>query len=212
MTDNYGLLVSGFDYSTVAEDEFNDWYDTEHVPERERMKGFMRVQRWLGADNPKLSIVSYELESIDVLASPAYRAVALANMSPWSRRMSGRCKRVCRFEAEQILPGQQAAPADAAGMMMFATNMPAEADADFNAWFDEEHIPALSNVAGVLCARRFRMAAGTHRYLAMYHLTAPEVQASADWKAAADTPWTLKMRPYFRDPLRLVLRRYVRTA
>jgi len=44
-----GLLVAGFDYSPVAADEFNDWYDTEHVPERERVPGFMRIERWVGA-------------------------------------------------------------------------------------------------------------------------------------------------------------------
>jgi hypothetical protein len=54
------------------------------------------------------------------------------------------------------------------------------------------------------------MAGGTHRYLALYHLSAPEVQASEAWKEAAGTPWTAKLRPHFKDPLRLVLRRYSR--
>ena len=27
-----GLLVAGFNYATVSEEEFNDWYDTEHIP------------------------------------------------------------------------------------------------------------------------------------------------------------------------------------
>ena len=77
---------------------------------------------------------------------------------------------------------------------------------------DEEHIPALAAVPGCLCARRFKMAGGTLKYLALYHLTAPEVQLSPAWKNAVDTPWTAKMRPHFRDPLRIVLRRYTRKA
>jgi hypothetical protein len=36
-----GLLVAGFDSSPVNPDEFNDWYDTEHVPERRRVPGFV---------------------------------------------------------------------------------------------------------------------------------------------------------------------------
>jgi hypothetical protein len=79
-----------------------------------------------------------------------------------------------------------------------------------NRWFNEEHIPRMSGVPGVLCARRFKMAGGTHRYLAVYHLTSPEVEASQAWKDAAGTPWTAKMRPHFKDPLRLVLKRYRR--
>ena len=52
MAKPYGLLVAGFNYSNAAEDEFNDWYDTEHIPERERTRGFINAQRWLGADDP----------------------------------------------------------------------------------------------------------------------------------------------------------------
>ena len=29
-----GLLFASFDTSPAQEDEFNDWYDLEHVPER----------------------------------------------------------------------------------------------------------------------------------------------------------------------------------
>ena len=208
----YGLLVAGFNYSNAAEDDFNAWYDTEHVPERLRTPGFINAQRWLGADDPKISIATYDLESLDVLQSPAYRAIGGVNLSPWSKHMTAKCQRICRFEAEQTLPGQQAAPADAGAMMMFAMNIPAEVEAEFNAWFTEEHLPALVSVPGCLMGRRFKMAGGTHRYLSMFHLSAPEVQASDAWKKAAGTPWTAKMRPHYRDPLRLVLRRYTRKA
>ena len=40
-----GLLGGGFDYSAVAEDEFNAWYDTEHIPERLRIEGFINAVR-----------------------------------------------------------------------------------------------------------------------------------------------------------------------
>ena len=212
MAKPYGLLVAGFNYANVAADDFNAWYDTEHVPERERTQGFINAQRWLGADDPKISIATYDLESLDVLQSPAYRAIGGVNLSPWSKHVTAKCQRICRFEAEQMLPGRQAGPADAGGMMMYAMNVSAEAEAEFNAWYNDEHIPALAAVPGCLCARRFKMAGGTHHYLALYHLTSPEVQASDAWKKAAGTPWTAKMRPHFRDPLRLVLRRYTRKA
>ena len=68
-----GLLVAGFNFSTVAEDEFNDWYDTEHVPERARTPGFINCERWIGADDPKISIATYDLETLAVLQSPAYQ-------------------------------------------------------------------------------------------------------------------------------------------
>src|SRR5262249_39233753 len=210
-----GLLVAGFDFSAVAEDEFNDWYDTEHIPERQRVPGFVNCERWIGAENPKVAIATYDLESLAVLQSAPYRAIAGPNLSVWSKRVTGKCKRICRFEAEQTLPGNQSAPTEGAeGMLFFAMNPIREAEADFNDWYNKEHVPALGAVPGCLSARRFKIhnaaSDGNHRYLALYHLASPEVCSSAAWRKAAETPWTLKIRPQTRDRLRIVLRRYRR--
>ena len=32
-----GLLFAAFDYAPAKEDEFHDWYDLEHIPERLRV-------------------------------------------------------------------------------------------------------------------------------------------------------------------------------
>jgi len=205
-----GLLVAGLERSAVAADEFDDWYDTEHLPERRRVPGVVTGQRWVGADDPAISIAIYDLEAPDVAQSPAYRAVSGENRSPWSKRISGKCRRICRFVAEQTLPGNRTGPAGAGGMMMFAMNVVPEAEADFNAWYDQEHVPSLAAVPGTLCARRFRIldadSEGRQRYLAVYHLESPGVCSSAPWKKAIETPWTHRIRPQTRDRLRIVLK------
>ena len=35
-----GILIAAMNFRDVAEDEFHDWYDLEHVPERLRVQGF----------------------------------------------------------------------------------------------------------------------------------------------------------------------------
>ncbi len=210
MAQPFGLLVAGFDYSTVAEDEFNDWYDTEHIPERERIKGFINAERWLGIDRSGISIATYDLASLDVLQSQTYRAIAGVNLSPWSKRVTGKCQRICRFEAEQLVPGNRVAPPGAGGLLLFAMNVAPEVESEFNEWYDTEHIPNLSAVPGCLSARRYRANGGSHRYIAIYHLSSPEVCASKTWEGAAITKWTLKLRPYTQDRLRIPLRRYIR--
>lgn len=212
MSKPMGLLVASFNYANAPEDEFNDWYDLEHVPERLRTPGFLNAERWLGADDPRISVVTYDLDSIDVLDRPPYRAVAGENLSPWSRRVIGMCERIGRFDAEQILPGREVGPDTADGMLLIAMNVRPEAETDFNAWYDEEHVPRLKTVPGVLCARRFRTRAGSRKYMAIYHLSAPEVQASEAWATAITTPWQQRMRPLTSDRLRLVLKRYRRKA
>jgi hypothetical protein len=209
-----GLLVAGFDYSPVDESEFNDWYDTEHIPERRAVPGFVNCERWMAADGSKIAIATYDLQTLDVLQSGPYRAIAGENLSPWSKRVTAKANRLGRFEAEQLPPGNAVAPEGAGGMLFFAMNVVPEAEADFNAWYDEEHIPRLSAVPGVLSARRFRIVTASseaqHRYLALYHLTSPDVCSSKAWEEAAVTPWTVKVRPTTRDRMRIALKRYER--
>ena len=207
-----GLLGGGFDYSKAAEDEFNDWYDTEHIPERLRIEGFINAVRWIGAENPKISLAIYDLESLDVLNKPEYRAVSPENFSPWSKRiLVGKCTRLCRFTCEQMAPGGKVAPDEAGGLLVSALNVAPEAEAEFNEWYETEHVPALTALPGVLCARRFRsVGGGGHKYVSVYHLTSPEVCQSETWREAAFTPWTHKILAHTSDWLRLVLKRYVR--
>ena len=207
-----GILIAAFDFSKAQADEFHDWYDLEHIPERERVPGFRVCARWIGTENPKRAVATYDLDSPDVLASPAYRAIAHENLSVWSKRMSAICERLVRFEGERITPGDQDPPHGAGGLLLNAMNVVPEHEAEFNDWYDSEHIPALSAVPGVLAARRYRARQGSPRYVALYYLTAPEVQAGAEWKRAASSQWTEKIRPHFRDRLRIVARTYRRGA
>src|SRR4029077_8221669 len=43
-----GTLIAAMKIGRAAEDEFHDWYDTEHLPERQRVPGFLACQRWIG--------------------------------------------------------------------------------------------------------------------------------------------------------------------
>lgn len=208
-----GLLLAVFDYTSVDVEEFNDWYDTEHIPERAALAGFGACERWLDDEGAKVSVATYDLDTLDVLRSEPYKAIAYDNLSPWSRRIGRKAKLLLRFEGVQTLPGEAAAPADAGGLLVNAMNVAPEAEADFNAWYDEEHIPALAAVPGTLAARRYVAegpAGGTHRYMAIYHLTSPEVTKSEAWAKAIDTPWSARVRPHFRDRMRILARRYDR--
>jgi hypothetical protein len=206
-----GQLIAAMDFSDIAEDEFNDWYDLEHIPERQRVLGFLRCQRWIGAENRRHSVATYDLDSLAVLRGEAYRAIGGENLSPWSKRITARCQRLLRFEGDQILPGEQGAPEGAGGLLLVAMTPAPQHETEFNAWYDTEHVPALARVPGVLCARRFRAADGKPKYVALYHLASPEVLSGAEWKRASEsTPMPEPIRPQINDRLRLVCRAYHR--
>ena len=206
-----GILAVAFDYSGTHADEFHDWYDLEHLPERQAIAGFGTCERWLDDGGADVAAATYDLDSIDVLRGDAYKAIAYDNLSVWSKRVIKMCKRLLRFEGVQITPGDEAAPAQAGGLLLNAMNVAPEAEGDFNAWYDEEHLPALAAVPGTLAARRYRAAAAgssTHQYLAIYHLESPDVTRSEAWAAAVDTPWSARVRPHFRDRLRILTKSY----
>jgi hypothetical protein len=206
-----GLMAVAFDFRDVAEDEFHDWYDTEHLPERERVEGFLNLQRWIGAEDPRVSVATYDLRTPEVLESAAYRAISGNNLSPWSKRVTAKCRRLLRFQGEQMSPhGDRIAPADAGALLLVGMNVSPDAETEFNRWYDEEHLPALAALPGVLCARRFRAILSPLKYLALYHMSSSEVCASAAWKKAVDTPWTQSLRPQVRDRLRIVCNAYKR--
>ncbi len=207
-----GILIAAMNIGHAADDEFHDWYDTEHLPERQRVSGFLACQRWMGTQDKRVSIATYDLDNIGVLQGPGYSAIGGANLSPWSKRVTGQVERLMRFEGEQVLPGDLLPPDNAGGLLLNSMNVVPEHEAEFNDWYNQEHIPALAAVPGVLCARRFKATSANRRYVALYHLVSPEVQATPAWKSAATTPWTEKLRPHFRDHLRVVCARYARAA
>ena len=207
-----GLLFASFDFSGAHEDEFHDWYDLEHVPERQRVPGFINTERWIGDENPKIAVATYDLDNLAVLRSPPYQAIGGANTSIWTKRVTAMCQRIMRYEGEQIVPGDVAAPAGAGALLVASMNVDPAAEPEFNEWYNAEHLPQLGAVPGVLCARRFRspQADSERKYLALYHMNSPDVSRSAAWTKAADTEWTRRIRPHFRDLLVLRCKRYVR--
>jgi len=207
-----GLLFASFDFSPAHEDEFHDWYDLEHIPERLRVPGFINAERWISDENPKIAVATYDLDTLGVLRSAPYLAIGGANASVWTKRVTAICHRIMRYEGEQLVPGDVAARAAAGGLLVASMNVDPAAEHEFNEWYNTEHLPQLGAVPGVLCARRFVSPAADRerKYLALYHMTGPAVSRSDAWTKAADTEWTRRMRPHFRDLLVLRCRRYQR--
>ena len=100
-----GFLLVLMQPPANIEEEFNAWYDSEHVPERLAVPGVLTAIRFssISAATPKY-LAMYDLESEAVLDSDAYRRVAGDNSSPWTKRVTGKT-RVYRSVGSQIYPG-----------------------------------------------------------------------------------------------------------
>ena len=80
-----GMLMSIVDVAPADVDDFNNWSDREHLPERVAIPGFLDARRFVSTEAPLRYLSMYLTETFDVLDSPAYRA-ALAKQTPWSVR------------------------------------------------------------------------------------------------------------------------------
>jgi hypothetical protein len=205
-----GILVSCFDFSPVAEDEFHDWYDTEHIPERERVPGFLRCRRWLGPDGSKVAAATYDLESIDVLRSPGYLAIGYENNSPWTRRVGWRCVSLLRFEGELAAGREAPGGGEAGALLICAMNVEPAFDGELVDGFRGEHALRAATVPGVRDVRLFRATASKRTHVVLYRLDAPGTVDSSGWKSIAEEPWAQRMLSPGHDSLRILCRRYVR--
>lgn len=113
---NRGLLLTMTRPPAGMEEEFNAWYDEEHLPERLSIRGFRSARRWVRG---KTYLATYELDSAKVLASRAYLS-CFRNPTPWSRRCLGKCVVFKRWACEQIEPGR-ANPQRRARALLFST-------------------------------------------------------------------------------------------
>jgi hypothetical protein len=114
-----GLLLTLTEPPPGMEEEFNAWYDQEHLPERLAIPGFRSALRWVAEVQPGEGkyLATYELDSIAVLSSPAYVA-RYQQPTPWSRRCLDRCVVFKRWACEQAEPGD-ADPHPAAKGLIF---------------------------------------------------------------------------------------------
>lgn len=99
-----GFLLVLMQPPPTLEDEFNAWYDTDHLAERLAVPGFETALRYVCVNGAPRYMAMYDMKSPAVLDSPEYVAVSLGNLSPWSKRITSRV-RIYRSGGRQVYPG-----------------------------------------------------------------------------------------------------------
>jgi hypothetical protein len=105
MARNKGILLVTMEPPAAIEEEFNDWYDTEHIPERAAISGFESALRFVCIDGWPRYLALYDLAYPEVLGEEEYSRVAGANFSAWTRRIQGKVRGQYRAVGTQVYPG-----------------------------------------------------------------------------------------------------------
>ena len=97
-----------------------------------------------------------------------------------------------------------------AGKAMLLTSMDIDAadEADFNRWYDREHLEERVAIDGFLEARRYVAHSGSPKFLFLYSTKTIEVLDSPAYRAklANPTPWSVKTMAGFKNMIRAVAR------
>jgi len=144
-------MLLSFDIVPEAIVEHDDWHTREHFPERLSIPGFLRGTRWIARQARPRYFVMYEVEQLDILASPAYLE-RLNDPTPWTAQMMvhyrGMTRGLCRITDSFGAGMGQAA--------LFIRFQPAPGkETALRGWLVEEALPGLPSQTGLASAHLF---------------------------------------------------------
>lgn len=165
----HGLLLTITEPPAQMEEEFNAWYDSEHLPERLSIRGFRSARRWVADGMPGEGkyLATYELESPAVLLSPHYLSF-FEKPSPWTQRCLSKAVVFRRWACEQIDPGSADTHAAAKAVVLVCRHEPTKQLA----------------LPGALLTRHFTASSGKPRHVALFDLAENSARdIPAEWRA-----------------------------
>lgn len=177
-----GIFLVYTDIPSQHEDEFNDWYNTEHLPELLAVPGILTATRYQATKGGPKYLAIYELQNADVVKSEAFTS---RPRTTWGDRVSPSVigTNLTRIVGEQIfpdnieMPDRDIAPALQIGRM----SVPQAVDAEWNKWYNTEYIPGYLTVPGVIYSRRYRVLEGTNGYTTVYEFENDKVSETETW-------------------------------
>ncbi|KAI0760918.1 hypothetical protein BD413DRAFT_486907 [Trametes elegans] len=193
----------------VSHDEFNDWYDNEHVPLRIPIPGFHTWTRWVAADGQRPTYgATYDLASPAVISEPPYAELAGTR----SEREKDIIARLGLLDRRTYVLNEQNGPREGRAYdphrpgpvaSVVEIEVRPELEENLDRWYKEEHLALLAKVPGWVRSRRFLLreagATGSEaqegkppKHLAIHEWESTDVFDTAEFKEAVGTEWSKK--------------------
>jgi hypothetical protein len=196
-----GLLMVYVDVPELLEEEFNRWYNEEHIAERLSIPGVLNAARYVAVRGGPKYLACYELAEPEAYFSDTWQHY-LNHPTEWSQRMAPTVigRNFVRNLYRLIYPEDVAddvAQADMSpALLVGRMSVPAALEDEFNRAYNTERLPLYRAIPGYTRARRFTAVMGEPKYTTVHEFQAPEVAESPKWEAVrnARTPvWSEKI-------------------
>ena len=164
-TKGEGILAVWSEIPDEVEQEYNDWYNQEHLYERLSVPGILSAARYESVTNGPKHLAIYELENVKVLESPEYLNFK-KYPSDWSRRMSPEIvgtvyiRNVYIMIHPEIMPKSHSESGMAEAIQIGRMNIPNHIEERWNHWYNTIYIPNYETVPGIIKGRRFKTTEG----------------------------------------------------
>jgi hypothetical protein len=182
-----GLLYVEVDCPPELEGEFHAWYNLEHIPERLRIPGFLGGHRYAALEGGPRWMAAYWLDGPAVLESPEYRQWMGPLQTPWTRRMVSSTR--VRRSVFRSIRGDGMGDVDrGTGMLAIRYARAPSESGRLDAWHDDEFLPELSRITGVVRADRYEDIE-TSEQLVLYRLADPWVTQKGQFARTWTAGW-----------------------
>ncbi len=211
MTNKFALFMVRIDAPAGRETDWNTWLNTRHIPDRLALPGFLFAHRFAAVDGEPKYLNLYVMTSADVMNSEHYTKLREkeAARPPDSFEAITSKLPVQRGVYEPIYPeGADYQLSRAKFLLTAGLDVPAEVEAEFNDWYNTEHIPDLMRVPGFrtvqrLVATKTPISAKSGRppsgpkYIAFYDIESEKVLESQAFSKARESPWSDRIRKLY---------------
>ena len=189
----------------LASDQFHEWYNNEHGPNRLRLPHiFANGRRYRATDGlePEF-LASYDVKSMSLLESDIYMTLR-ANRTPREADTIGQVDVNRRFfdlvhtkQVADYTPVEDLSDEEAQGRVLVAIEtVPVDtedASEQLRRWYVEEHADVLAKIPGWLGSRLFKTSTlektGKHGYLSLQEFDAENGLGGEIDAASMKTPW-----------------------
>jgi len=198
-----GLLMVYTDVGPEHEDEFNRWYNEEHIPERLSIPGVLSAARYIAVQGGPKYLGCYELAEPGAWYSGAWQ-YWLNNPTEWSQRMSpsvigiNYIRNLYRLIYPSDVSEETAQSEMSPVLLVGRMSVPSDIEDQFNRAYNTERLPLCYDVPGYIRGRRFQAIMGEPRYTTVHEMQSLQVAESPEWEAwrTRKTPvWTETVRP-----------------
>jgi hypothetical protein len=164
-----------------AEDDFNEWYLREHIPERTMVPGLLRGRRYRAAEGSPRYMAFYEAATLDVLTSGPYR-LQLDNPSAWTQRIMPRFRFMRRGLCDVA-----GSVGDGMGGAASVVHVAPDDAPRLRAWITETLLHEMHALPDVAAAHLWTIAPGEPRSPTMSLSQRAEADGPVEWVIVVET-------------------------